>query len=69
MQEACPRDSPGGPVVKSLPSTARDSGLIPGQGTGIPLATGQLGQCAASAEPCSRACVPQLENLHAATKT
>ena len=33
---------PGGPVVKNLPSNARDAGSIPGQGTRIPRAAGQL---------------------------
>ena len=35
-------DFPGGPVVKNLPSTAGDVGLIPGQGTKILYAAGQL---------------------------
>ena len=35
-------DFPSGPVVKSPPPSAGDSGLIPGQGTKIPHATGQL---------------------------
>ena len=30
------RDFPGSPVVKNLPSTTEDMGLIPGQGTKIP---------------------------------
>ena len=29
-------DFPGSPVVKTLPSNARDTGLIPGQGARIP---------------------------------
>ena len=33
---------PGGPVVKNLPSNAGDEGLIPGGGTNILQATGQL---------------------------
>ena len=33
---------PGGPVVKNLPACAGDVGLIPGQGTKIPHATGEL---------------------------
>ena len=33
---------PGGPLVKNLPSNAGDVGWIPGWGTKIPLATGQL---------------------------
>ena len=35
-------DYPGGPVVKNLPSTEGDVGLIPGQGTKILYAAGQL---------------------------
>ena len=30
----------GGPVVKNPPSNAEDAGLLPGQGTKIPHATG-----------------------------
>ena len=44
-------DFPGGPVVKNLPSSAGDVGLIPGQGTKIPHAMGQLSPHAASTEP------------------
>ena len=33
---------PGGPVVKNLPCHAGDTGSIPGQGTKIPYAMGQL---------------------------
>ena len=36
------QDFPGGPVVKNPPSNAGDVGSIPGQGTKIPHATGQL---------------------------
>ena len=32
----------GGPVVKTLPSNAEDMGLIPGRGTKIPHAGGQI---------------------------
>ena len=35
-------DFPGGPVVKNPPYNAGDVGSIPGQGTKIPCATGQL---------------------------
>ena len=35
-------DLPGGPVVKNLPSKTGDMGCIPGQGTKIPHAMGQL---------------------------
>ena len=43
-------DFPGGPVVKNPPSNARDAGSIPGQGTKIPHATGQLSLRATTAE-------------------
>ena len=36
------QDFPGGIVVQNLPSNAGDSGSIPGQGTKIPHAAGQL---------------------------
>ena len=36
------RDFPGGPVVKNPPANARDAGSIPGRGTKIPHAVGQL---------------------------
>ena len=35
-------DLPGGPVAKNLPSSAGDTGSIPGQGTKIPYAVEQL---------------------------
>ena len=38
-------DFPGGPVVKNLPSNAGDAISIPGLGTKIPLAVGQLSLC------------------------
>ena len=44
------RDFPGGPVVKNLPSDAEDMGLIPGQGTKIPHAAGQLSPHATTTE-------------------
>ena len=63
------RDFPGGPVVKNPPSNAGDVGLISGQGTKIPHAVGQLSPRAATTKPAlSRACVPRLESLPAATK-
>ena len=46
-----PGDLPGGPVVENLPANAEDSGLIPGPGTKIPHAMGQIGPCAAVTEP------------------
>ena len=53
------RDFPGGPVVKNLPSDAGDTGLIPGRGTKIPHATGQLSPRATTREEKTR--MPQLE--------
>ena len=44
------RDSPGGPVVKNLPSNAGDVGSIPGWGTKIPHAAGQLSPRATTTE-------------------
>ena len=43
-------DFPGGPVVKNLPYNAGDAGSIPGQGTKIPHATGQLSPRATATE-------------------
>ena len=43
-------DFPGGPVVKNPPSNAGDSGSVPGQGTKIPHAAGQLIPCATTTE-------------------
>ena len=49
-------------MVKNPPSTAGDVGSIPGRGTKIPHATGQLSLRAATIEPvCSRSHTPQLE--------
>ena len=45
-----PWDLPGGPVVKNLPAGAGDTGLIPGLGTKIPHAMGQLGLCVRTTE-------------------
>ena len=44
------RDFPGGPVVKNPPSNAGDKGSIPGWGTKIPHATGQINPTAKSRE-------------------
>ena len=41
---------PWGPVVKNPPSNAGDTGLIPGQGTKIPHAAGQLSLRATTTE-------------------
>ena len=72
------RDLSGGPVVKNPPSNAGDLGSIPGRGTKIPHAAGQLSPCNATTEPAhSEAHAPQIErspcattkSLRAATKT
>ena len=42
------KDSPGGPVVRSPPSSAGDLALIPGRGTKVPHAVGQLSLQAAT---------------------
>ena len=61
-------DFPGGPVVRNPPSNAEDVGSIPGQGTKIPHAAGQLSPCTATTEPaCSGALGSQLESPPAAT--
>ena len=43
-------DFPGGPMVKNLPSNAGNTGSIPGWGTKILHATGQLSLCATTTE-------------------
>ena len=42
---------PGGPVVKSPPANPGDMGSIPGPGTKIPHAMGQLSPSATTTEP------------------
>ena len=49
-------------MVKSPPSNAGDTGSIPGRGTKIPHAVGQLSPSATTAEH-----MPQLESPHATT--
>ena len=44
-------DFPDGPVVENPPSNAGDTGLIPGRGTKIPHAAGQLSPCSTTKEP------------------
>ena len=64
------RNFAGGPVVKNLPSNTGDTGLIPGQGTKIPPAVGQLSPCTPASEPTySGARAPQLERLNFTAKT
>ena len=48
------RGFPGGPVVKNLPYNAGDVGSIPGRGTEIPHAMGQLSSCTSTKEPVCR---------------
>ena len=50
MYDVEARDFPGGPVVKNPPSNAGDKGSVPGWGTKIPHATGQLSLCATTRE-------------------
>ena len=44
-------DFPGGPAVKNSLSNAKDVGSIPGRGTKIPHALGQLSLGATTSEP------------------
>ena len=56
-------------MVKNLPNNAGDMGSMPGQGTEIPLASGQLSLCTAATEPtCSGTCMPTLESSCAVMK-
>ena len=57
-------------MVENPSCNAGDAGSIPGRGTKIPHAEGQLSPCAATTEPtCSRARAPRLERSpHAATR-
>ena len=62
MQKKYSWDFAGGPVVENPPSNARDAGSIPGRGTKIPHATGQLSLRATTTELVrlnERACMPQ----------
>ena len=56
-------DFPGGPGVKNPPSNAGTVGSIPGQGTKIPYAAGQLNLPATTTEPtCPGALEPMRYN-------
>ena len=44
------RDFPGGSEVNNLPADAGDEGSIPGRGTNIPHAEGQLRCCTTTGE-------------------
>ena len=57
------KDFPGRPVVKNPPYDAEDAGLIPGKGTKIPHATGQLSPRATTTE-----LARQLESLRATAR-
>ena len=48
------RDFPGGPVIKNPPCNTGDVGSIPGQGTRIPRAAGQLSLQVPSLEATTR---------------
>ena len=48
------RDFPGGPVVKNPPSNAGNVGSIPGWGTKIPHAAGQLSLHTLERASCNR---------------
>ena len=50
QRNAMIRDFPVDPVVKNLPSNAGNMSLIPGQGTKISHATGQLSPCTTTRE-------------------
>ena len=50
LKKMSPRDFPGGPVVKNPPYNAGNAGSIPGQGTKIPHAAGQLSLHATATE-------------------
>ena len=52
-------------MVKNLPSNAGDIGLIPGQGTKIPHAMGQLRLCATARE--SLITAMEIQNSHKET--
>ena len=60
---------PGGPVAKNPPCNTKDVGLIPGQGTKLRHAPGQLGSCRATTEPVHfRAHTAQQESVCATTR-
>ena len=62
--------SPGGLVVKNLPSKDGDTGSVPGGGSKIPQAAGQLSLSATNEPVFSGTCVQELERgLRAATES
>ena len=65
LKDGTEEDFPGGPVVKSSPSSAADSGSIPGRGTKIP----HILWSNWAHEPLWRASVPEpRESAHTTTK-
>ena len=50
LRNFCLEDFPSGPVIENPPPNAGDTGLIPGQGTKIPHAMGQLSLSTATTE-------------------
>ena len=50
-KKKCSGDFPGGLIVRNLPSNSGDTDLIPGLGTKIPHAIGQLSQHGATKIP------------------
>ena len=64
FQNKSGRDFTNGPVVKNLPSNARDMGLIPGRGAKNPHVARQLSRSATTRETPlhrnGRSCMPQL---------
>ena len=67
-QEKQSWDFPGSPVVKSLSSNAGDTGSIPGQGTKIPHAAGQLIPSDRTREGCALQQRPRPTKTHKKTK-
>ena len=63
------RDFPGGPVAKNLPSSAGDTGSIPGLGSKIPLALEQLTLCATTRvrAPQEKILYDMMKIMHATT--
>ena len=64
LQEETQRDFTGGPVVKNLSAIAGDTRSVPGQGTKIPHAMGQLSMQAAAAEPKHSGAYPPQQRYH-----
>ena len=66
LRENTFRDFPGGLVIKNPPSNAGHRGSIPGWGTKIPHAAGQLSPRATTTEPtCPKLQSPHVPNYRA----